>query len=177
MYEAIYDDYADLGGTTVRRCKNAPGTSNLLESAWHHFQCDDGELVESCGLGRHSRVPKSLASSIRSQLLAATPGRLSPILAPLQLGAPASSWNTESVRSAVAWVESGGIVSVGIELTSSSFVKTITLAFAGPCSSVTRALETKWGVSTMNTWTDRALKQQARFDPAGCSLRIERTLD
>jgi hypothetical protein len=169
LYEASYDDYGGLGGTTVKRCRTSNKLSNLFDSEWHDGQCIGGEVVERCGLGSRSAVPRLVAESLRDQLFAATPGRLSAILAPFRLGAPASHWDSVEVRRTIQWVESGGIVAVA-ERHPAAFV----LVFAGPCARVRAMLDSKWGPSAADTWVDHASNRRATFSLAGCSLRIER---
>jgi hypothetical protein len=113
-------------------------------------------------------------SGVAKQIVGSEPAMMGTMFDGVALGAPAGTFQPESVRSEIA--KHSDVLSVDWDVGQSRLDGALVTLLGDDCEPLIRAVG-RWGAGVDSRWSNASMHQRAELDRAACSLKFERYVD
>lgn len=153
-----HDDFEDLDGVDEYRSEASAERARIEEMERQEME----------------RAKKSERDRVARRVVGSEPATLGSLFDGVALGAPAGSFQPESVREELS--RRSDVVNVDWDV-SASRLEAVTVSLLGDdCDPLVAAVRA-WGTGVDGRWTNPTAHQRAELDRVACSLRFERYVD
>ncbi|MGE5180986.1 MAG: hypothetical protein ACM31C_02945 [Acidobacteriota bacterium] len=158
-HATAHDDYDDL---------------DELDSSRGRAERDREEAMREMEEQTRQATEKRERARLATKLVGSDPASLGSLFDGVQLGAPAGSFQPDSVRSEIA--SHSDVVSVDWDVGQSRLDGVTATLLGDDCEPLVEAIGA-WGTGRDGRWENPASHQRAEFDRVACSVHFERYVD